>query len=275
MTPDLTRQDFEFLSRLLRQESGLSIDRDKAYLITARLTPLAARCDFESVAELVRALRIGDDQFLVEAVVAAMATNETAFFRDKHPFDTIQESLLPEILSRRESSRSLRFWSGACSTGQEAYSLAMIVRQHVPRLGDWDVRIVASDLSESVLDKARSGCYTQLEVNRGLPAPLLVRYFEQNGLEWNVVDELREMIVFQRINLIKSWPQLPKMDLILLRNVLIYMKPPEKKTVLARIRSLLDPDGYLILGCGETTLRIDDAFERIQFERSGCYRLRR
>jgi len=186
----------------------------------------------------------------------------------------LQRVLIPELIQRRARQRSLNIWSAACSTGQEPYSLAMLLRDHFPELHSWQTRILASDLSTEVLARARMGRFTQLEINRGVPVHLLVRYFKRQGLYWHVIDEIIRMIDFQVINLIGSWPSIVPMDIILLRNVLMYFDAESKSQVLNRIARLLAPDGYLILGGSETTFFNNDSFERVELERSTIYRLK-
>lgn len=211
---------------------------------------------------------------LQRKVVEALANNETSFFRDVYPFEGLRQSIIPELMQRRAGQQCLRIWCAACSSGQEPYSVAMLVREHFPALTTWNVQIIGSDLSTEILRRARQGCYGQLDINRGLPARLLVKYFVNVGSGWQLKDEIRRMVEFRNINLIDTWPALAPLDVILLRNVLIYFDVTMKKRILQRVRQALRPDGYLLLGGAETTLNLDDMFERVQFERSCCYRLR-
>jgi chemotaxis protein methyltransferase CheR len=203
-----------------------------------------------------------------------MTTNETSFFRDVHPFEALRRTLLPELIDRRRAARRLTIWSAACSTGQEPYSVAMLLREHFPETAQWSVRIFATDLAQEVLERARAGVFTQLEVNRGLPAPLLVRYFRQDGTDWQITPEIRDMVQFEEMNLIEPWPALPDFDVVLLRNVLIYFDGESKQRVLRNLRQVLRPDGVLLMGGAETTLNLDDAYERLPIDRAGCFRLR-
>jgi chemotaxis protein methyltransferase CheR len=207
-------------------------------------------------------------------VVELMTTNETWFFRDLRPFEVLRSSILPELLTRRSDERRLHIWSAACSSGQEPYTMAMIISEHFPQLASWNVRIIATDLSTEILDRARAGRYSQLEVNRGMPAALLVKYFRKVGNEWHISDAIRRQVEFRELNLVEAWLVLPLMDLVFLRNVLIYFDVETKKSIFGRVRRLLRPDGYLMLGGAETTLNIDDAFERTAFDRAGAYQLR-
>ena len=270
----LTTHDFDYVRGIVRQHSAIALDDSKTYLAETRLVALAHREGVTSVSELVARLRADRGEELKWKVVEAMTTNETSFFRDLLPFEMLQKVLVPDLIQRRARQRSLNIWSAACSTGQEPYSLAMLLRDHFPELRSWQTRIVASDLSTEVLARARKGRFTQLEINRGVPAHLLVRYFKRQGLDWFVAEEISRMIDFQVINLIGPWPHLVPMDIILLRNVLIYFEAEAKAQVLSRIAGLLAPDGYLILGGSETTFFNNDSFERVELERSCIYRLK-
>ena len=269
----LSRTDIQYLSVLVRQRSAMVLEEQKAYLFEARLGPLARREGFGSLGALVTHLRAGQAcGGLHQRVVELMTINETSFFRDLHPFEHLRKEVLPELVRRRAAERRLNVWCGACSAGQEPYSLAMLLREHFPALAGWEVRILASDLSLEVLERARQGRYSQMEVNRGLPARLLVKYFQKHGAEWQIKDEVRRMVEFRQINLIEPWPALPPQDLILVRNVLIYFDDAAKKGVLGKVRRLLRPDGRLFLGTAETTFNLDEGFERVQIERAVCYR---
>lgn len=270
----LSTPDFDYVRGIVRQHSAIALDESKTYLAETRLVALAQREGIPTVSELVARLRVDRGDVLRRKVVEAMTTNETSFFRDLHPFEILQKVLIPELIQRRARQRSLNIWSAACSTGQEPYSLAMLLRSHFPELDTWQIRILASDLSTDVLARARSGRYTQLEVNRGVPAHLLVRHFKRQGLDWYVSDEIRRMIEFQVVNLIGTWPAMLPMDMILLRNVLIYFDSESKSQVFNRIAGSLAPDGYLILGSSETTFFNNDSFERVNLERSCIYRLK-
>jgi chemotaxis protein methyltransferase CheR len=250
------------------------LDEDKLYLAETRLTPLAQREGFRSAADLVARLRADPVNGLHRKVVEAMTVNETFFFRDLHPFEALRRVVLPDLLQRRAAERQLRIWCAACSTGQEPYSVALTLREHFAGLPGWTHRILATDLSAAVLERAARGRYTQMEVNRGLPAPLLVKYFRRQGLDWQLCEDVRDAVEFRQLNLAESWSGLPRMDVVLLRNVLIYFDTATKKQILGRVRQLLRPDGYLFLGGVETPLNLRDDFEPLEFPRGACYRLR-
>ncbi len=260
----------EFLRELLLKTSGLALLPGKEYLVESRLSPLAAREGLDSIAELVAKLKIGSLALRVEAA-EAMATNETYFFRDVHPFDALRTEIVPAIL-RANGNSGLSIWSAACAAGQEAYSLAMLVKEYFPYIPN--VTILATDFSEQVLDKARKGRYTQLEVNRGLPAPMLVKYFQREGLQWEVIEPVRKMVTFRKLNLIQPLPALPSMDIVFLRNVLTYFDPQLKADVLRRCAKKMRPGGYLFLGGSETTFGLGVDYDIIRVGRAVCYQYR-
>lgn len=264
---------FEYVCRFVRMEAGLVLDTGKEYLVENRLLPLARQEGLDTADALVTALRGGRSKELHRRVVEAMTTNETSFFRDAHPFDALKKVLLPELAQRRAREKTLSIWCAAASTGQEPYSIAMLLEES-GLFRDWRVELVATDLSTEVLSRAREGVFSQLEVDRGLPAALLAKYFERAGLEWRVNERVRRLIQFRELNLAQAWPRLPTCDLVFVRNVLIYFDVPTKRAILDKVRGLLRPDGYLFLGGSETTLNIHDGYERVAIERAGCYRRR-
>jgi chemotaxis protein methyltransferase CheR len=264
--------DFDYIRALVRQRSAVVLEPEKVYLAETRLAPLALREGHASIHRLVARLRNGPENNLHRKVVEAMTTNESYFFRDVRPFEALRQLVLPDIL-KRHSDRGLKVWCGACSSGQEPYSVAMLLQEHFPQLVPGKSRIIASDLSTTMLDKARQGKYSQLEVNRGLPARLLVKYFVQQDTHWEILPSVRRLVEFREHNLIGPWSELPPVDVIFLRNVLIYFDTPTKKAILAKIGQLLTRGGYLFLGGAETTLNLDSAFERVDFDRGCCYRL--
>lgn len=269
----LSSADFDYVRKLVRERSAIVLDAGKEYLVESRLLPLVRSHNCASLQDLIAKLRTGANG-LHQEVIEAMTTNETSFFRDLHPFDVLKKMLLPELIAKRDRERRLNFWCGASSSGQEPYTVAMLVREHFPVVANWSFRFLATDLSVEMVERARAGRYSQLEVNRGVPAPLLVKYFQRHGMEWQVKDEVRKMIEFRPMNLVDVWPSMPEMDVIFMRNVLIYFDVSTKKAIFNKIRRVLRPDGYLFLGAAETTLNLDDGFERLQFEKAGCYRLR-
>lgn len=270
----ISTSDFNYIRELLRRHSAIVLDTDKAYLIETRLNPLLRLHGFDSLSALVASLRINPGSSLQQQVLEAMFTHETSFFRDGHPFDTLKTAILPTLLAQRPAKQNLRIWCAACSSGQEPYSIAMLAHQHFPELLRGRLRIIATDLSEPILTRARDGYYTQTEISRGLPANLLARYFDKQGPGWRLKFEIRRLVDFQRSNLVEHWPSFPPLDIVFLRNVLIYFNLQTKKSILSKVRKILKPDGYLILGSSETTLNLEDAFEPLSIGKTVCYQLR-
>ncbi|MFN8191895.1 MAG: protein-glutamate O-methyltransferase CheR [Nocardioidaceae bacterium] len=266
--------DFDFISSLVRERSSIVLEPGKEYLIEARLLPLARERGAGSVADLVSELRRSPMGQLRDKVVEAMTTNETSFFRDAHPFTAMSDHILPDLLRARSGERSINIWSAACSSGQEAYSIAMLIQDLVGADPSWRVRILATDIAPSMLERVKEGIYSQFEVNRGLPAALLIRHFRKVGLQWQIDESLRRMVETRLVNLDQEFVNISRMDIIFLRNVLIYFDMATKKRILARVRRAMRPDAYLFLGGAETTLNLDDSFERVQIGRAPVYRLR-
>jgi chemotaxis protein methyltransferase CheR len=269
----ITDADFDAIRTLLRERSAIALEDDKKYLVEARLTPLVRRFQLDSIADLLAQLRRQPANGLDREIVEAMVTTESSFFRDHHPFEALRNVVLPDLVARRRHERCLNIWCAACSTGQEPYSVAILLREHFPELSGWKIRLLASDVSRDVLARARAGRFKQIEVNRGLPAALLVKHFEQHGTEWQLRPAVRAMVDFQELNLARPWPALPSMDLVLLRNVMIYFGVETKKDILTRLVRVLKPDGYLLLGGAETTLNLCDAYRRVEPLKSGFYQL--
>jgi chemotaxis protein methyltransferase CheR len=260
--------DFDFVRKLVYENSAIALDDSKEYLIEARLAPIAQREGLPSVTELIRRLR-GGGTHLRDDVVAAVATNETTFFRDVHPFDALRDVIIPSVVNAN-GRRRLAMWSAAASTGQEAYSMAMVVRDHFPDLPQ--VTILGTDVAANVLARATAGRFPQLEVNRGLPARLLVKHFKRDGVAWQLSDEIRRMVTFRQLNLARPFHGVPAMDIVFLRNVLIYFDVATKTQVLQRVAQVLRPGGYLLLGGAETTYGISKSFERVHVGKTVFYR---
>jgi chemotaxis protein methyltransferase CheR len=272
----LPADDFSYLSQLMHERAAIVLEPGKEYLALSRLDPVAREMGVGSVAALVDVLR-GEEASsqLHDQVIDALTTNETTFFRDFNPFESLRSDVLPEVLERKQRSRTLTIWSAGCSTGQEPYSIAMAIREHFPELLTWQLTILGTDISASVLDRARHGRYGQLEVNRGLPANLLVRHFTRAGMEWEIEEPIRRMVRFQRHNLVDEWPVMPPFDLVFMRNVMIYFDVETKRQVLSRMLGQLAPRGYLLLGASETTFNISDDYDRHLVGRTAWYRPQR
>ena len=269
MTPD----DFRYLRQLVEKLSGICIEDGREYLFEARLAAVARDNGFATLSQLVEHLRATNAPGGVHrAAVEALATQETSFFRDGHPYEALRKVVLPELIARRAATRRLHLWSAAASTGQEPFSLAILLREHFPQLVNWEVKIIATDLSETALARARAGSFNRAEAARGLTASLLAKYFHADEDGVRARDEIRRAVEFRVFNLIGSWAELPQFDLILLRNVLIYFGPGMKRSVLEKTRAQLKPDGYLMLGAAETTLHLDGTYEVMHLEKSSFYR---
>lgn len=269
----ISSSDFDYVRWLVHERSGIVLEPGKEYLVESRLGPVARREGFLTLQDLVANLRSSPNG-LQYKVVEAMTTNETTFFRDARPFEVLRTVVMPELLARRAHERSLTVWSAACSSGQEPYSLAMLLREHFPALlAGWRLQLLATDLSREILARARAGRFSQIEINRGLPAHYLVKYFHKEAQEWQVNDEVRRMVDFREMNLGDPWPPLPPMDIVFLRNVLIYFDVEFKKNVLAKMRRVMKPGGYLFLGGAETTLNLDENFLGVPAERATCYQV--
>jgi len=269
----ISKTDFDYVSDLARTEAAIVLEAGKEYLVETRLTPLAQREGFASLGAFIQKLRAEVKvNGLHHKAIDALTTNETLFFRDYHPFEELRRSILPAILEQRAGARRLAIWSAACSTGQEPYSLAMLLLDSFPQLAGWDVSILATDLSPTVLNLARQGQYSQFEVNRGLPARFLVNYFTKVEDKWRINDNVKKMVEFRPMNLIQSWPVLPPLDLVFIRNVMIYFDVETKKAILKKIRNCLLPHGYLFLGAAETTTSLDPAYKLVSFGKAVVYR---
>jgi chemotaxis protein methyltransferase CheR len=267
MKPD----DFEFLSRTVRERSGLQLTADKSYLLESRLMPVARKYGAKSLDEFITAVRRQADEERLRAITDAMTTNETLFFRDTKPFEQFKRMVLPNLLQARATQRHVRIWCAASSSGQEPYSLAMVIKEEGAKLAGWRFDITATDISQEMIDRARAGLYSQFEVQRGLPIQLLMKYFKQIEDRWQLADQIRSMVQYRLFNLLDEPRVLGNFDVVFCRNVLIYFDQPTKARVLERIAQLLPNDGVLYLGGAETVLGITNRFEPVPSER-GIYR---
>ena len=268
----LSQSDFTFVSALVRREAAIMLAPGKEYLVEARLMPVARAVGAASVADFLADLQRRPNQAHQTRVIDALTTNETSWFRDREPFSALAEVVLPELVKSRSDARKVRLWSAASSSGQEAYSLAITMQEHLPAL--WSYEILGSDISTEMIARATAAEYSQIEVNRGLPASQLVQYFERAGAHWRITPALRRNVTFRPMNLTAPLPPLPPFDVIFLRNVLIYFDIRTKQSVLGGVARLLRPDGWLFLGAAETTIGIDDNYERVAAGRTSAYRVR-
>lgn len=266
----MNSSDFEFLSSLLYKQSGLVLTPDKGYLLETRLQPVARSHGLTSIEQIVSTLKARRDEKLVNSITDAMTTNESLFFRDRTPFDQFKTVVLPSLLESRAAKKSIRIWSAACSSGQEPYSLSMVLDELASKLAGWRVEIVATDISTEMVARARSGIYSQFEVQRGLPVQLLVKYFQQDGDRWQLSEKIRRMVTFREFNLLQDPRPLGNFDIVFCRNVLIYFDQDTKRKVLEGISRQIAPDGYLYLGGAETVISITDKFQPVKGQR-GMY----
>ncbi|WP_339860535.1 protein-glutamate O-methyltransferase CheR [Paremcibacter congregatus] len=266
----MRKEDFELLTGILRERSGLVLSEDKVYLLESRLTPIARKKGMETLDDLINEVRLRRKEELLSEITEAMTTNESFFFRDNTPFDLFKEDVLPGLLESRANTRRLRIWCAAASTGQEPYSLAIILKEMESQMPGWQIDIVGTDISNQVLDKARAGVYSQFEVQRGLPIKLLMKYFTQAGEMWQISDEIRKMVTYRPFNLLDSFTPLGTFDVIYCRNVLIYFEQATKSKVLDRLRDQLPVDGTLFLGAAETVLGLSEKFKPVSGKR-GMY----
>jgi chemotaxis protein methyltransferase CheR len=266
----VTPQGFDYLRKLLRERSGLVLAAEKQYLAESRLLPVARRNGMNTIDELIDRLKNKAPVPLTTQVVEAMTTNETFFFRDKLPFDHFRDTIMPALVAARARDKRIRIWCTAASTGQEPYSLVMLLKGMGAAISGYRIDILATDLSSEVLEKAKAGIYTQFEVQRGLPVQLLVKYFDQVGETWQIAPELRSMVQFRPINLLNDFSALGTFDVVFCRNVLIYFNQDTKTAVLDRIARQMPDDGYLVLGAAETVIGLTDAFKPLADKR-GLY----
>jgi chemotaxis protein methyltransferase CheR len=268
----ITAHQFDHLRDMVLRESAIVLEPGKEYLVESRLAPIARREGLGSVSELVQRLITAPSAKLKNEIIDAMTTNETSFFRDVHPWQTLKEEILPELIEARRVDRRLTVWCAACSSGQEPYSLAMMLRDSFPDIvKSWDVKIIATDLSDSMLYRCREGIYSQLEVNRGLPAPMLIRNFQREGADWRLDPEVRRMVDVRTCNLAmpNTYPRATsRFDIVFIRNVLIYFDDATKTKILNETSSRMHADGYLLLGSSEVSISSATKLARHQFGRT-------
>jgi len=270
----ISSSDFEYVQQLVYKNAGIVLDKGKEYLLELRLRPVAKKQGFNTISELICKLRVQQSlNGMHNSVINALTTNETSFFRDLHPFEVLKDKIFPELIKKNASQRKLNIWCCACSSGQEPYTIAMILRENFPLLANWSVNILATDISDDVLLTAKEGMYNQLEVNRGLPIKYLVKYFTKNGNGWKVKDELRKVISFRKLNLLDYWLNISTMDIIFIRNILIYFDTTTKQAILTKLRRLMTRDSYLFLGSTETLVNIDDSFKWEKVNKTIFYKL--
>lgn len=274
----IATHEYEFIRELVRTRAGIVLEAGKEYLVESRIAPLIRREGLKDTDDLLNKMRSGPlAMSMTQKVIEAMTTNETSFFRDIHPFEALRDSVIPELVKRRQDSRTINIWCAAASSGQEPYTIAMVIRENFSHLlaAGWKINVVATDISAEMIARCKAGKFSQLEINRGLPALLMIKYFKKNGMDWMVDDSLKKLIDFRETNLTTDWHGLGGLDVVFMRNVLIYFSLETKRQILGKVRKVMRPDGYLFLGGAETTINIDDAYDRVQIVKSGIYQVRR
>lgn len=255
--------DFDIYKDILKEKSGLVVTQDKAYLLESRLTPVAAKWNFSSLDMMTANLRGVPEPKLINDIVEAMTTNETSFFRDMRPFDTFRDVVMPYLLQSRIHERKFRIWCAAASSGQEPYSLAMLLKSQKNQFSRWNIEMVATDISNDILEAARRGLYSQFEVQRGLPVQFLLEHFKQVEDRWQISDDIKRMVQYKQFNLLDSMAGFGQLDVIFCRNVLIYFDETDKADIFARLAKQLKDDGFLFLGGSETVIGITDQFSPV------------
>ena len=269
-TEAITQENYKFLQKEIYRESGIVLDDDKLYLLESRLGPVMRVAKLANLNDLCTRLRVKMSPALTQQVMEALTTNETLFFRDMAPFDAMRTRMLPDLMERLPATQQLNIWSAAASSGQEAYSIAMLLQER--GLTTRSIQILGTDISEQILETARTAKYVQFEVNRGLPAMYLVKYFQREGLDWCLKDSVRNMVTFRRFDLRQPMTALGRFHIIFCRNVLIYFDQETKIKILNQIATVLEPGGYLLLGGAESILSLHDKFERLPDKSTAIYR---
>lgn len=267
-------EHFDFIRKFINEQTGIVLDSGKEYLVESRLMPIAKELGFELLDPLINEIMKQFPNPLKLKIIDALTTNETLFFRDINSFDVLKNHVLPELISRKQKEKKLGIWCAAASSGQEPYTIAMILKEMSVMLRGWSIQFIASDISESMLERAKNGVYNQFEINRGLPTQFLIKYFEKSGANWQIKKEIRDMVEFKKINLMNPW-SFSTIDIVFIRNVLIYFGLETKKDIFKRLEKVLNPEGYFFLGGSETLLGINSEFERISLNKAPCYQFKR
>jgi chemotaxis protein methyltransferase CheR len=263
---------FDIVRKIAYEDAAIVLDNSKQSMMSARLTPVAKDRGFPTLMALLVALDRAPRGPLRVPVVHALLTHETSFFRDQKPFEVLRDKIIPELMKARKDLRKLTIWSAACSTGQEPYTLAMTIASAFPELLRWDLTLIATDFSEDALSKARAGVYSKFEVGRGLTDPAFSRYLSADGNDVRIRDEVKKVVDFRRLNLVGPWLNLPRFDIVLIRNVLIYFDQPSKQKVLTNVRRQMANDGWMALGSSESLVFLDVPFRNEVVDKSSWYR---
>lgn len=271
----LSQAQFDFICQVVRQHSGIVLGDDELFLMETQIMPVARHFGFNNVSDMISEMQGKRRLDIENEITEILIPSDTCFFRDVHPFNALKTDVIPELIRLRSTERSLAIWCGACSTGQEPWSIAMILHDQFPQLLDWNLEIIATDYSEDLLERAREGVYNQLEINRGLPVQMLTKFFTHDRIAWRLKDRLRQTVQYRQLNLLHPWHELQKMDLVFMRNVLSYFDLPTKQAILTQVRNQLKPDGYLFLGADESTTDIDTSFQSQTVGQASYYQLNR
>jgi chemotaxis protein methyltransferase CheR len=263
-TSNLSMSDFQYLSNLVYKNSGIVLGADKLYLIESRLLPVAREFGFRDITELSARLNTNPSEEIVKGVVEAMTTNETFFFRDNKPFMFVRQVALPEYVATRIGNKNIRIWSAAASTGQEAYSIAITIKEEAAKLGSLSFDIEGTDICSKAIDRANQALYSQFEVQRGMPVQMMLKYFTQEGQSWRVKPEIKSMAKFKVYNLLHDFTPLGRFDMVFCRNVLIYFDEATKKSIITRLSQIMNPGSYILLGAAETTVGYSDKFAPVE-----------
>ena len=262
--------DFDLYQNLLKEKSGLALTQDKCYLLDSRLTPVSRKHGFANLEAMTMSLRGVTKPDLIKDIIEAMTTNETSFYRDSKPFDQFRDIIIPHLIKTRSTTKKVRIWCAAASSGQEPYSLCMLIKENAAKLAGWNFEIIGTDISTDILETAKKAEYSQFEVQRGLPIQMLMKYFEQKGDRWALKPEIKSMVQYKYFNLLEPMSMLGKFDIIFCRNVLIYFDRETKAKVLQNMAALMPDDGFLFLGGAETVLGVTDALKPMENTR-GIY----
>ncbi len=276
----VTADDLKIISKYILNISGIELDESKAYLIETRLNGLVKEYQCSSYGELCSRAKIDSSKTIENRIIDAISTNETLFFRDAKPFEVFQHKILPDLIDRRTEQSSgllpipIRIWSAACSTGQEVYSIAMVLMELLPNLKKYNIKLIGTDISDTAIAQASYGRYNKFEIERGLTQKMLQKYFVPNGGNWRICDEIRAMVAFDKRNILQPFNGMGKVDVVFCRNVAIYFKLEDRKKLFEKIAQIMEPDGYLIIGSTESLTGICPIFESRRYLRTIYYQLK-
>lgn len=272
MLEKLTPNQFDLIRHIIFEKASIVVGDNREYFVIARLNLLMKKLGITKIDNLLHTLTSNPSADVNESLIDVMTINETSFYRDQTPFNMLKAAVLPKLIEQNSRNSQLKIWCGACSSGQEPYSIAMLLEEYFPDiLKNWHVKIIATDISQEILKQAREGVYNRIEVNRGLPVQLLVKYFEQDGIGWKISDKIRRHVEFQTCNLSDPKLTIPEVDIVFLRNVLIYFNDTTRQQILTRIAHSITDNGYLFLGSSETLINLSTPFKLVQIAGGNCF----